>query len=294
MDRPELTTERLWLRPLAVEDAADLHVAYGDPECLRFWHHPPSTSVADTEREVRHLVDHEDQWAIGVAGAAEVLGFVGFVDALAAGARGGFGYLLRRSVWGKGYAAESGRAALGYGFDEVGIVSAELWIRRDNVQSRRVAAKLGARPRTETQLHGLPHVVHGVTASEWRSAPEPPPAHYGAEPILAVTDVGAAVRWWVEAIGFRVGFVYGDPPTHAGVLPADAWTGGPRVQLTSRSAADAGGAMVYVTVSDVDTLAARAIAAGATVVTPLGDRPWGVREIELADPHGNRIRLGSG
>jgi RimJ/RimL family protein N-acetyltransferase/uncharacterized glyoxalase superfamily protein PhnB len=294
MDRPELTTERLWLRPLTVDDAGDLHVAYGDPECLRFWHHPPSASSADTEREVAHMVDHEDQWAIGAVGDDEVLGYVGFVDALAPGARTGFGYLVRRSVWGRGYAAEAGRAALAYGFETVGIATAELWIQRDNVQSRRVAAKLGADPRTETQLHGLPHVVHGLTAVAWRGEPEPPPAHYGAEPILAVTDVAAAVQWWVDVVGFRAGFVYGDPPTHAGVLPADAWTGGPRVQLTSRSSAEAGGAMVYVTVSDVDVLARRGADAGATILTPLGDRPWGVREIELADPDGNRIRLGAG
>lgn len=41
-----------------------------------------------------------------------------------------------------------------------------------------------------------------------------------------------------------------------------------------------------------DAAADRALAAGATVVTPLGLRPWGVREIELADLDGNRIRLG--
>lgn len=291
---PRLATERLWLRPLTLADAAGLHAAYADPECLRYWHHPPSASPADTEREVRHLVDHEDQWAIGLAGADEVVGVVGFVDRLAPAERSGFGYLLRRSAWGLGYATEAGRAALAYGFDTVGVASVELWIRRDNRQSLRVAAKLGARFRTETQLHGRPHVVHGVTANEWRGEPEPPPAHYGAEPILAVSDVGEAVRWWVDVVGFRVGFVYGDPPTHGGVVPAGAWTGGPRVQLTSRPPLGTGGAMVYVTVSDVDALAARAEAAGAAIATPLGDRPWGVREIELIDRDGNRIRLGAG
>lgn len=52
--------------------------------------------------------------------------------------------------------------------------------------------------------------------------------------------------------------------------------------------------MVYVPVADVDALAERAVTAGATVVTPLGDRPWGGREIELTDAAGNRIRLGAG
>ena len=290
---PELTTERLWLRPLRVENATDLHEAYGDPDCLRFWHHPPSSSLDDTVGEVAHLVEHEDHWAIGLSGDALVLGYVGFVAALAPAERAGFGYLLRRDAWGRGYATEAGRAALDHGFRSVGIAAAELWIRRDNDASMRVAAKLGATRRHPASLYGLPHLVHGVTAEQWRGEPDPVPAHYGAEPIVAVSDVAAAVRWWSEVLGFGIDFVYGDPPTHAGVLAGLGWTGGPRVQLSQRPPGEAGGAAVYITVADVDALAERAIAAGTTVVTPLGRRPRGAREIELADADGNRIRLGA-
>jgi uncharacterized glyoxalase superfamily protein PhnB len=42
---------------------------------------------------------------------------------------------------------------------------------------------------------------------------------------------------------------------------------------------------------DIEAHAQRAVAYGATVVTPFGRRPWGLTEIELADPDGNRIRL---
>lgn len=293
MELPGLTTDRLWLRPLRVDDARDLHEAYGDAECLRFWHHPPSASLDDTVGEVAHLVEHEDHWAVGAPGDETVLGYVGFVAALAPGARSGFGYLLRRAAWGRGYATEAARAALGHGFDDVGIAAAELWIRRDNRASIRVAAKLGASLRHPASLYGLPHLVHGVTAEQWRGAAEPVPAHYSAEPIVAVSDVAAAVRWWTEVLGFGIDFVYGDPPTHAGVLAAPGWTGGPRVQLSQRPSDEIGGATVYVTVSDVDALAERAISAGTTVVTPLGRRPWGAHEIELADADGNRIRLGA-
>lgn len=291
MPLPELATERLWVRPLRADDAGDLHELYADTEAMRYWHHGPSTTVADTERAVRALV-HVDagQFAVGLAGDATVLGHVGYVNGLDADGHAGFGYGFRRTAWGRGMAAEAARAVLAWGFDVVGIARAELWIQRENARSVRLAERLGALRRSE----GTIGLIYGLTASQFRGEADRAPAHFAAEPILAVTDVAGAVRWWGDVLGFRVGFVYGDPPTHAGVLADPGWTGRGRVQLTQRPPEECGGAMVYVPVADVDALAARAVAAGADVVTPLGDRPWGVREIELADPAGNRIRLGAG
>jgi RimJ/RimL family protein N-acetyltransferase/uncharacterized glyoxalase superfamily protein PhnB len=294
VDLPDLTTERLWLRPLRADDAADLHAAFADPACMRFWGEAPAADEHETRARVARAAAGEAQWAVGRQGERGALGYVGFVNGLEPDGHAGFGYLLRRSAWGQGYAAEAGRAALGHGFDVVGIARAELWIRRDNAPSIRVAEKLGARRRGDAFLHGHPQAIHGITAEEWRGEPEPPPVHYGVEPILGVTDVGAALAWWSEVLGFRTSFRYGEPPTHAAVLPGRGWTGGARVHLQERPAERTGGSSIYLVSGAVDAMAAQAVAAGATVVTPLGDRPWGSREIEVADPDGNRIRIGSG
>jgi RimJ/RimL family protein N-acetyltransferase/catechol 2,3-dioxygenase-like lactoylglutathione lyase family enzyme len=290
MARPSLTTERLWVRPVREEDAGELHVAYADADALQWWHRSPSVTIADTDEAVRALV-HVDaaQFAIGVHGDGTVLGHVGFVNGLEADGHAGFGYLLRRAVWGRGYVTEASRAVLGWGFDVVGVARAELWFHRDNWRSIHVARALGAIRRGETTVGA----IYGLTAEQWRGEPDPAPLHLGAEPILRVTDVAAAVRWWVDVLGFRAGFTWGDPPTHAGVLADPGWSGLHRVQLTQRPAEEAGGSTVYVPVGSglLDALAERAVVAGATVVEPLGDRPWG-RESALADPDGNRIRLG--
>ena len=288
MDLPARTTARLWMRALTLDDAEDLHVLFGDPACMRFWHHPASTSMDDTVEAVRRLLEVDaGYWAFGVHDLAGVLGFVGYVNRLARGDRAGFGYAVRQSAWGRGLAVEAATVALGHGFDEVGIAAAELWVQRGNRQSRRVAEKLGCRLRADGE-----RVVYGITAEQWRGEEEPLAAHLAAEPILAVRDVARAVAWWVEVVGFEEGFAFGDPPTHAAVLAAPGWTGGPRVQLTRRD--EPATSTVYVVVSDLDRLAARAEAAGADVVAPLGLRPWGVREVELADPDGNRVRLAAG
>lgn len=291
MPLPELTTERLWLRPLRDDDAGDLHEMYTDAEAMRYWHIGASRSRADTERAVG-MLRHVDaaQFAVGRVGDPVVLGHVGFVNGLEGDGHAGFGYGFRRAAWGQGIAAEAAHAVLQWGFDVVGIARAELWIQRDNARSVRLAERLGAVRRSE----GTMGLIYGLTAEQFRGEADPAPAHFAAEPILAVPDVSAALRWWVDVVGFRVGFVYGDPPTHAGVLADPGWTGRGRVQLSQRPPAECGAAMVYVTVAVVDASAARAVAAGASVITPLGDRPWGGREIELADPAGNRIRLGAG
>jgi RimJ/RimL family protein N-acetyltransferase/uncharacterized glyoxalase superfamily protein PhnB len=280
-------TTRLWMRAVRAEDADDLHVLFGDEACMTHWHHAASVTPEDTRDAVGRLVDNGDggYWAFGVHDLAAVLGFVGYVNGLARGARAGFGYALRRSAWGQGLVVEAANAALAHGFDDVGIAAAELWIQRGNRRSWRVAEKLGCKLRSDG-----PTLVYGLTAEQWRGEDDPPPAHRSAEPILGVRDVAAAVRWWVDVVGFRAGFSYGDPPTHAAVLAAPGWTGGPRVQLTQRS--DPVPSTVYVVVADLDAAAQRAVDAGAVVVTPLGLRPWGVRELELADPDGNVVRLG--
>lgn len=286
MALPTLATDRLWLRPLAVKDADALHEAYGDEQCLRYWHHRPFSTMEETRVQVARLAAGQRQWAVGTHASDVALGYVGFVNGFERDGHAGFGYLLRRAAWGNGYAAEAGRAALGHGFDDIGIARAELWIQRANRQSIRTAEKLGFRRRNDA-----PTVVYGVTAEEWRGEEELLPIHRAAEPILGVRDVAAAMGWWVDVLGFRAGFTFGDPPTHASVLAAPGWTGGPRVQLTQR--ADPAPTTVYVVVSDLDAVAERALAAGATVASPLGVRPWGVRELELVDADGNHVRLGS-
>ena len=47
------------------------------------------------------------------------------------------------------------------------------------------------------------------------------------------------------------------------------------------------GTLVSINVEDVDA------AADAVGVTEIDDMPWG-RDVEIADPYGNRLRIGTG
>ncbi|MCB1692351.1 MAG: GNAT family N-acetyltransferase [Pseudomonadales bacterium] len=297
MDLPALQTERLWLRGLALQDAADLHVAFGDAECMRWWHRPPTRSLDETAGVVADMIERDaGHWVFGEQGSQEVLGHVGFVSGLARGAHAGFGYGMRRAYWGRGYAVEAARAALAFGFDETGIERAEFWIHAENLRSIRVAEKLGCLRRSEAllgyEIGPTPSVIYGLTAQQWRGEQVSPPMHYGVLPVLPVRDVRAAAEWWRDVLGFHISFMFGEPPQVARVIPDPPWAGMGGVQLSRAEATQAGHGHVFVMAGpDIDSLAQRAIDAGGQVAVPLGDRPWGMREIELRDPDGNSVRL---
>jgi RimJ/RimL family protein N-acetyltransferase/catechol 2,3-dioxygenase-like lactoylglutathione lyase family enzyme len=285
---PSLTTERLWLEPLAAEHADDLHIARGDPECMRFWHTGVSPSLDATREEVARMATWNTHWAFGRAGDRAALGFVGF-HGLGPDEGCGFGYCLRRSMWGGGLTVEASRAALGHGFATVRIAHAELWIDGRNQQSLRVSHKLGAilrgwaplGRRGGTELS----VITGITRAEWEGRLEPP-AILNVVPVVRVSDVPRALQLWTAGLGFRVGWVVGEPPERGQVLAQ--WTGGPAVRLVPGE----GATIVSIQVGcDLDALVERAVAAGWSLADPAADRPWGTRDATLTDPDGNAVSL---
>ncbi|WP_030606753.1 glyoxalase superfamily protein [Streptomyces sclerotialus] len=101
-------------------------------------------------------------------------------------------------------------------------------------------------------------------------------------PILHVADAAAAVAWYA-----RLGFTQQWEHRFAPGLPAFVEVARNEVRLfLSEHAGDARpGTLVYLRVRDVDTLA-------DTFGVEPTDAPW-AREIELRDPDGNRLRVGT-
>jgi uncharacterized glyoxalase superfamily protein PhnB len=50
---------------------------------------------------------------------------------------------------------------------------------------------------------------------------------------------------------------------------------------------------VYIVVADADEAYARAVAAGATIIRPLKDTPYGSREFAVKDPEGHSWSAGT-
>ena len=123
-------------------------------------------------------------------------------------------------------------------------------------------------------------------------------------PSLRYRDAPAAIDWLCEAFGFERHLVVpGEPGT---IDHAQLVFGNGMIMLGSarddelgqlRRPLDAPGAPVsksaYVIVSDVDAHHARAVAAGAQVVTAPEDQHYGGRLYSCRDPEGNLWNFGS-
>jgi uncharacterized glyoxalase superfamily protein PhnB len=118
-------------------------------------------------------------------------------------------------------------------------------------------------------------------------------------PTLRARDARALIRFLVDAFGFEETVVYGDGDRvgHAEL----AWPLGGGIMLGSvpDAAADdswplpPGSFGAYVVTDAPDALFARAVAAGAKVLTGLHDTDYGSRDFAVRDPEGNRWSFGT-
>jgi len=61
-----IETERLLLRKPRVADAADLAVAYSDPEVMRFIGDGSTASLAEIEDEIRQWLERWESWGMSL------------------------------------------------------------------------------------------------------------------------------------------------------------------------------------------------------------------------------------
>jgi PhnB protein len=120
----------------------------------------------------------------------------------------------------------------------------------------------------------------------------------GVTPYLTATDAVAALDWYAEAFGAVESFrVVGDDGRigHAEFAIGDAvfMLSDEYPEMGVESPATLGGTptAMHLSVTDVDALYARAVAAGATAQAEPADQPHGARHGTLIDPFGHRWML---
>ena len=156
MTRAELPerieTKRLVLRVRTVADAEDIFDYASCPE-----------------------VSYPAGYGIIVKGTDTIIGSVDFPhryedDVLE------IGYILHPDYWGRGYVPEAARALIDLGFKDLGLHKIELTCFGYNVQSQRVAEKLGftmearIRDRKDAQGNRCDSLIYGLLKSEWEDS----------------------------------------------------------------------------------------------------------------------------
>jgi catechol 2,3-dioxygenase-like lactoylglutathione lyase family enzyme len=105
-------------------------------------------------------------------------------------------------------------------------------------------------------------------------------------PTLSVSSVLAAVDFYTKKLGFSPGFLWGEPPTFAGVN-----LGNVQIFLAQGDPSPKG-CEVYFHIGDADELYEYHRINGVEVVEPPGDRLYGLRDYSVRDLHGYRLTFG--
>lgn len=138
-----LRTSRLLLRRWRDEDVAAADELSRDPAVMEYLVPKPDWAA----RKRAHWQEHGfGEWVVEIPGEASFVGAVGlehvgydahFTPAVEVAWR------LARPYWGHGYATESARAALGYGFEQLGLAEVVAITVSANRRSRAVMERLG-------------------------------------------------------------------------------------------------------------------------------------------------------
>jgi catechol 2,3-dioxygenase-like lactoylglutathione lyase family enzyme len=107
--------------------------------------------------------------------------------------------------------------------------------------------------------------------------------------VFTVNDIARSLRFFVDRLGFKEQFRMGDPLSYA-IVERDAVS----VQLMPavRNPEGLGRSIIYVFADGVDRLHEELRASGCEIEIPPTDFPYGMREMSVRDPDGNRITFG--
>jgi ribosomal-protein-alanine N-acetyltransferase len=180
-DQPTLTTERLTLRPFVPDDAFDIERLAGMRE------------IADTTLTIPHpyphgaaaewILTHTPAWENGSAATFAVVEtksgrFVGVTSLMInrEHRRAELGYWIALDRWNRGYATESNRRLMDFGFEVLGLhrIEARHFLR--NPASGRVMLKLGMQQEGVERDWAMKGdcfeslAVYSILEPEWRAA----------------------------------------------------------------------------------------------------------------------------
>jgi ribosomal-protein-alanine N-acetyltransferase len=182
-----LRTPRLVLRPWRDADDDAFSAMFSDPAVMEFL---PAASRAEIDAFIQRIKAHFAEhgfgwWAVEVPGVAPFIGYVGltvprfdahFMPAVEVGWR------LASAHLGQGYATEGARAALEFGFTQLGLDEIVSFTVPANTRSLRVMERIGMihDPAEDFDHPRLPaghplrrHVLYRLGRARWRELCKP-------------------------------------------------------------------------------------------------------------------------
>jgi len=165
-----LETPRLLLRWFREDDFPAYAEIAGDPDVMKY------IGGVQTPLEAwRAMSSHIGHWyflgygvfAVEEKSTGKMIGRIGLMNPPG---WPGFelGWTLGRASWGKGYATEGARRVLEYVFTEMNRDHVISCIAPDNINSAKVAERLGETVEGETELLGKQVQIYGISRDKWK------------------------------------------------------------------------------------------------------------------------------
>jgi RimJ/RimL family protein N-acetyltransferase len=171
-----LATARLRLRPWRETDLAPFAAMNADPLVMEHFAAPLTREESDAfARRMMAAIEGRGwgNWALEEIGGEPFVGFAGLsVPSFEAHFTPctEIGWRLARSAWGRGYATQAARAALAFGFGELGLAEIVSFTALANARSIAVMERLGMRRDGEFDHPRLPaghrlqrHVLYRIS-----------------------------------------------------------------------------------------------------------------------------------
>jgi RimJ/RimL family protein N-acetyltransferase len=145
---PAIDGPRVRLRAMRRGDVPALFALQSDPVGMRYWSYPPLTGIeqAQTQFDRNARAARKGDcipWTIASADGDAMIGTCTLFAIDTTHRRAMLGYALARPHWGRGYAQEALRLALGHAFGALGLHRVEADIDPRNVASTRLVERVG-------------------------------------------------------------------------------------------------------------------------------------------------------
>ena len=148
MRTPILETERLILRPLEMSDADDIYNGWAsDPENTKYMIFTAHKSIEETYEFLRSIEpnlesDDKFDWGFTLKETGELFGSGGVAYS---DERGMYiiGYIIKKSMWNKGFTTEAAKAMLDFAINQLGVKSFFSNHAKENIYSGKVMEKVG-------------------------------------------------------------------------------------------------------------------------------------------------------
>jgi ribosomal-protein-alanine N-acetyltransferase len=145
---PTLTTDRLILRKITLEDAPELFFMRTDDRIMKYIERPRPKDINDTIVFINSINEKEKNndlvtWGIALKHDPKLIGTICYLNIEKENYRSEIGYALHPDHWGKGVMHEVLEVVINYGFNVMKLHSIGANINPENIGSQKLLEKNG-------------------------------------------------------------------------------------------------------------------------------------------------------